>query len=53
MEDIALAARALYGSLSPEQTTVADARLAKIIPATVGATPACAPQTPARQKIPQ
>ena len=28
-------------------------RLAKIIPATTGATPADAPQTPARQKIPQ
>jgi hypothetical protein len=53
LEDIVLAARALYDSLSPEQKAVADARLAKIIPATAGATPAITPETPGRRKIPQ
>lgn len=53
LEDIALAAKALYGSLSPEQKTVADARLAKIIPAAAGATPASAPETAGRRKLPQ
>jgi hypothetical protein len=50
LQDIALAARALYGSLSPEQKAIADARLAKIIPATAGATPASAPETPGKRR---
>lgn len=44
-KDVALAVRALYGGLSPEQKAVADARLAKIIPAAAGAMSATAPKT--------
>jgi periplasmic protein CpxP/Spy len=36
IEDIASAAKALYGSLSGDQKTIADSRLAKIIPASAG-----------------
>ena len=37
LEDVATAAKTLYGSLSPQQKVVADPRLATIVSAVVGA----------------
>jgi parvulin-like peptidyl-prolyl isomerase len=40
LEDVAAAAKTLYDSLTPEQRTVADSRLAKIIPSSAAERPA-------------
>jgi hypothetical protein len=53
LEDIAAAAKALYESLAPEQKSIADARLAAIIPTSAAERPANPPEQTGRRRNPQ
>ena len=53
LEEIAAAAKALYESLTPEQKSVADSKLAKIIPNSVAERPANPPEQMGRRRNPQ
>ncbi len=50
LEDIAAAAKSLYEMLTPEQRSVADSRLAKIIPNSAAERPSYAPEQMGRQR---
>jgi periplasmic protein CpxP/Spy len=50
LEDIAAAAKTLYDSLTPEQKSVADSRLAKIIPSSAPERPANPPEPMGRRR---
>jgi hypothetical protein len=50
LEDIAAAAKSLYDSLTPEQKSIADSRLATIIPSAAGERPANAPEQAGRRR---
>jgi protein CpxP len=52
LEDIAAAAKTLYDSLTPEQKSIADSRLATIIPNAAGERPVNAPESPGRRRTP-
>jgi hypothetical protein len=53
LEDIAAAAKTLYESLAPEQKSVADSRLAKIIPSSSVENPANPPEQIGKRRNPQ
>jgi len=53
LEDIAAAAKTLYDSLTPEQKSVADSRLAKIIPSSAAERSANSPEQAGRRRNPQ
>ena len=53
LEEIASAAKALYGRLTPEQQTIADARLATTLPTNTVAGPGGAADSRARPRPPQ
>jgi hypothetical protein len=53
LEDIAAAAKTLYESLTPEQKSIADSRLATIIPNSAAERPANPPEQTGRRRNPQ
>ena len=53
LEDIAAAAKTLYASLTPEQKSVADTRLATLIPNSAAERPANPPEQAGRRRNPQ
>ena len=53
LEDIAAAAKALYESLAPEQKSIADSRLASIIPNAAAERPANPSEQTGRRRNPQ
>jgi len=53
LEDIAAAAKTLYDTLAPEQKSIADARLATIIPGSAAERPAYPPEQTGSRRNPQ
>jgi hypothetical protein len=53
LEDIAAAAKVLYENLAPDQKSIADSRLAAIIPGAAGEKPANVPDQTGKRRNPQ